>query len=50
MTAKDIIGALKIIAPNTQWNLSGDDLSGFVWLDLIQPRPTDAAIIAQIGA
>ena len=41
--------ALQILAPNAQYTILGDDLSGLIWLDVVQTRPTDADITAQIA-
>jgi hypothetical protein len=50
MKNRDILIALQAILPGAQWSLSGDDLSGLVWLDTVQARPTDDEILSTIAA
>jgi hypothetical protein len=50
MIHKDIRNAIQSIRPGALWNLSGDELSGLIWLDKTQTRPTDAEITAAILA
>jgi hypothetical protein len=45
-----IVEALKFLRPGANWSLSGDALSGLVWLDANQTRPTDAEILATAAA
>jgi len=45
-----IVEALKALRPGANWSLSGDAVSGLVWLDVNQTRPTDAEILATAAA
>ena len=49
MTQNQIIKALKILRPTAIWSIGTEDLSGLIWQDEIQLRPTDDEIIVQIG-
>ena len=44
-----IIEAIRKLAPDAEWVLSGDDLSGLEWLSTDIARPTDAEINAKIA-
>ena len=44
-----IIEAIRELAPDAEWVLNGDDLSGLEWLSTDIARPTDAEINAKIA-
>lgn len=48
MKHDDITRALSTLRPGAEWNLSGDALSGIIWLDTVQTRPTDDDILKAI--
>ncbi|CAB4163053.1 hypothetical protein UFOVP797_9 [uncultured Caudovirales phage] len=48
MTHNDITKAITQLAPNAEFVLYGDDLTGLEWLSADIARPTDKAILAQV--
>lgn len=42
-----IVPALKFLAPQTNWYLEGDNLTGLKWLDDPAKRPSDEAILTK---
>jgi hypothetical protein len=49
MNYKDISNALAVLTPKAHWVLQGNDLTGLVWLDTVQTRPTDDQINVAIA-
>ena len=43
-----IVDALQTLAPNSEWVLTGDDISGLEWKNESIQRPTDEEIFAEI--
>jgi hypothetical protein len=46
---EEIIRALSILVPNTEWTLSGDDFADIVWLQEGQPKATLEQVQAEIA-
>ena len=49
MSHKAITQALRVLAPNTDWTLSGDNIDDIQWLDQNQSKPTKAQIEAEMA-
>ena len=43
-----IVEALNSLRPGAEWSLDGTSVSGLVWLDQSQARPTDQEILDEI--
>lgn len=41
--------ALMSLAPGAAWVLEGETLDGLIWLDGVKPRPTNEAILSEVG-
>jgi len=44
-----LVSALARLRPGAAWRLDGDDVSGLIWLDDEQPRPSDGEIAATVA-
>lgn len=44
-----IVQALISLRPGAQWTLNGEGYSGLVWLDEIQPKPTQEELDAEMS-
>ena len=49
MTTKTITRAVQNLRPGAEFSLVGDSLSGLVWKDETQTRPTDAEILLEVA-
>jgi hypothetical protein len=45
----NLIEALQSLRPGAQWTLDGESLAGLTWNDIVQPRPSDLEIIAEMA-
>lgn len=44
-----IVDALHALRPDANWYLSGEDYEGLDWLDIIQTKPTQAEVNAEVA-
>ena len=49
MKHEEIIRALNVLIPGTEWTLSGDDFADIVWLKEGQPKATLEQVQAEIA-
>lgn len=49
MTHSEIIRAINVLAPGSQWTLSGDNFTDIIWLDETQTKPSLKAVEAEIA-
>lgn len=50
MKHEEIIKALNVLIPGTEWTLSGDNFADIVWLKEGQPKATLAQVEAEIAS
>lgn len=44
----DITDALKTLCPNSTWALNGTNYNDIVWMNAVDPKPTEAEVTAEV--